>query len=434
MWVESQVDQGSTFYFTVIAPSIASSELPDLRNPPQLSQKRLLIVDDNATNRKILTTQAQSWGMTTRAAQSAQEALECLRGGEQFDIIILDMQMPEMDGIGLAAAIRQVAGCQDLPLVMLTSLGKPNDSSDQDHFAAFLTKPIKQSALHDVLMQILGGQPIKVLPSSKSSEIEQLALSLPLRILVAEDNLVNQQVALHLLQRMGYRADVAGNGLEVLEAISRQPYDLVLMDMQMPEMDGLTATRQICQMELGEGRPRIIAMTANAMIGDRELCLEAGMDDYISKPIRVQELVQALSKCQVVKALSQEVVSTSLSDVIDLKIFAELQQMVNNDTVLAEVVNQYLTDSPQQLASLSEAIAPYDQETLKRAAHTLKSTSAMLGASHLCELCRQLEAITSTASPIAYQALASEIKTEYEKVHTTLQQNLPQLISQLKSD
>lgn len=433
MWVESQVDQGSTFYFTAIAPSIASSELPELRNPPQLSQKRLLIVDDNATNRKILTAQGQSWGMTTRAAQSAQEALECLRGGEQFDIAILDMQMPEMDGIALAEAIRQVAGCQDLPLVMLTSLGT-SDRSDQAHFAAFLTKPIKQSALHDVLMQILGGQPIKVLPSSKSPEIEQLALSLPLRILVAEDNLVNQQVALHLLQRLGYRADVAGNGLEVLEAISRQPYDLVLMDMQMPEMDGLTATRQICQMELGEERPRIIAMTANAMLGDRELCLEAGMDDYISKPIRVQELVQALSKCQAVQALSPETVATSLSDVLDLKIFAELQQMVNNDTVLVEIVNQYLIDSPQQLASLSEAIASWDQETLKRAAHTLKSTSAMLGANHLCELCRQLEASTEAASSKASQALLSDIKTEYEKVHTTLQQNLQQLMSPLKSD
>lgn len=433
MWVESQAGQGSTFYFTAIAPSIASSELPELPNPnPTISQKRLLIVDDNATNRKILTTQAQSWGMTTRAAQSAKVALDWLKAGEQFDIAILDMQMPEMDGVTLAAEIRQVAACQDLPLVMLTSLGT-NDGSDQDHFAAFLTKPVKQSALHDVLMQVLGGQPIKVLPTSKSSEIEQLAHSLPLRILVAEDNLVNQQVALHLLQRMGYRADVAGNGLEVLEAISRQPYDLVLMDMQMPEMDGLTATRQICQMELAE-RPKIIAMTANAMLGDRELCLEAGMDDYISKPIRVQELVQALRKCTAVKAVSPEIVSTSPSDVIDLKLFAELQQMVNNDTVLSEVVNQYLLDSPQKLATLSEALASDDQETLKRVAHTLKSTSVMLGASHLGELCRQLEAIAPTAAPTVYQALVSDIKTEYEKVHPILQQNLPQLIAQSKSD
>jgi PAS domain S-box-containing protein len=441
MWVESQLGQGSTFYFSAIAPSIVSSELPEWRNSPLLSQKRLLIVDDNATNRKILTTQAQSWGMTTRAAQSAKVALKWLKEGQQFDIAILDMQMPEMDGLQLAAAIRQVAGCQDLPLVMLTSLGKPNNSSEQHNFAAFLTKPIKQSALHDILMQILDGQPIKVLPASKSSEIEQLALTLPLRILVAEDNLVNQQVALHLLQRMGYRADVAGNGLEVLEAISRQPYDLVLMDMQMPEMDGLTATRQICQMELGERRPRIIAMTANAMLGDRELCLEAGMDDYISKPILVQELVQALSKCTAVKAVSPDV-STSVFDVIDLKLFAELQKMVNNETVLREVVQQYLVDSPQQLTTLSEAIAgaaakqiaSHDQETIKRAAHTLKSTSVMLGASHLSELCQQLEAIALTASPTTYQALVSDIKTEYEKVQTTLQQNLPQLISQSKSD
>ncbi len=430
MWVESQIDQGSTFYFTAIASSIASNELPELRNPKLLAQKRLLIVDDNATNRKILSNQAQSWGMTTSAAPSGAQALDWLsRGGEQFDIAILDMQMPEMDGVALAAAIRQQPGCQELPLVMLTSLGLPNDSSDYDNFAAFLTKPIKQSALHDVLMQILGGQAIKVLPASKSSEIEPLAVTLPLRILVAEDNLVNQQVALHLLQRLGYRADVAGNGLEVLEAISRQPYDLVLMDVQMPEMDGLTATAQICQMQLGEGRPRIIAMTANAMLGDREMCLEAGMDDYISKPIRVEELVQALSKCTEVVASSQEIVSISLSEVIDPKLFGDLQQMINNDTVLVEVVNQYLADSPQQLATISEAIYAEPSSTgitssveIQRAAHTLKSTSAMLGASKLCELCRQLEEIAPTGALNDCEAIVSEMKTEYEKVHTTLQQ------------
>ncbi|HEY9830239.1 MAG TPA: response regulator, partial [Stenomitos sp.] len=328
MWVESQWGQGSTFYFSVVAPGFSNGETHEMGTfEPQLTGKRLLIVDDNATNRRILTAQANFWGMQTHATQSATEAIACLRQGESFDLAILDMQMPEMDGCTLATEIHNLPGSRTLPLVMLTSIGNSeiNHPSLRSQFAAFLTKPIKQSLLYDVLMQVLLKQAIKVRSSSFVPHINpHMAQDIPLKILLAEDNLVNQQVALHLLQRMGYRADVAGNGWEVLEALSRQSYDVVLMDVQMPEMDGITAARRIRQAWSGqwggedtgnraEGnshnpnfkipnpkfkRPQIIAMTANAMQGDRELCLEAGMDDYISKPIRLEELVRALSKCQ----------------------------------------------------------------------------------------------------------------------------------------
>jgi CheY-like chemotaxis protein len=274
----------------------------DLYAQSQLTGKRILIVDDNATNREILTRQLLSWGIVPCAKNSGPEALSWLCRGEQFDLAILDMQMPEMDGISLAREIRKQPQCQKLPLVMLTSLGTSQTdirAVDVD-FTAFLNKPIKQSQLYSLLSRILVEQSVKVrqpqLSPSKSSL--NLAQQFPLRILLAEDNLVNQKVALLLLQRLGYRADVAGNGLEVLEALHRQSYDVVLMDVQMPEMDGLSATRRICQQWSHTSRPRIIAMTANAMQEDREVCLEAGMDDYLSKPIRAEALVQALSKCR----------------------------------------------------------------------------------------------------------------------------------------
>jgi CheY-like chemotaxis protein len=240
--------------------------------------------------------------MLPHVVPSGSEALEWIRQREQFDIAILDMQMPEMDGVTLAAEIRKQSDYQEVPLVMLTSIGRSltDIQARQVNFAAFLNKPIKQSQLYNVLMEILAKHSIQAKPSRPTaSQIDpQLAQRLPLRILLAEDNVVNQKVALHTLKRMGYRADLASNGLEVLEALRRQDYDVVLMDVQMPEMDGLEATRCIGQEWLLSKRPRIIAMTANAMEGDRQMCLDAGMDDYVSKPIRVNELVEALQKSQ----------------------------------------------------------------------------------------------------------------------------------------
>ncbi len=299
MWVESEEGKGSTFYFKiVVAAAPAAVRLHMAGAPPQLAGKHLLIVDDNATNRRILTLQARSWGMLPEAVASGAEALALVTQGATFDLAILDMQMPLMDGAMLSLELRRLAGAQKLPLVMLTSGASSSRQLKEQYgeldFAAFLNKPIKPSQLFDVLMNVLGAPKPTAAATPPRLEAE-MAHRLPLRILVAEDNPVNQKVALRLLERFGYRADVAGNGAEAVAALRRQPYDVVLMDVHMPEMDGLEATRQI-RAEWPPQQPRIIAMTANAMQGDRETCFAAGMDDYIGKPVHIQELRAVLER------------------------------------------------------------------------------------------------------------------------------------------
>ncbi len=298
MWATSDgAGTGSTFHFAIEAKPAA---LPDTESrsligeQSELQGKRLMVVDDNATNLKILTLQTQKWGTQTTAFSTPSNALKALDAGQRFDLAILDMHMPEMDGIDLA---RQIQTRQpDLPKILFSSLGLRDTDEDKDLFAAALAKPLRQSQLFDTLVTLFApaiATKVKPKAPGKPQSDPDMAKRHPLRILLAEDNLVNQKLATRLLEQMGYRIDLASNGIEACESVARQTYDVVLMDVQMPEMDGLEASRRINR-EHAEGRPRIIAMTANAMQGDREMCLAAGMDDYIAKPIRVDRLVEAL--------------------------------------------------------------------------------------------------------------------------------------------
>ncbi len=300
MWVESDgAGKGSTFFFTIEVPT---AHLPPSRRRDfvgvqvELNAKRVLIVDDNATNRRVLSLQTGKWGMSSRDTESPLEALRWLEQGEHFDLAILDMHMPEMDGVDLALRIR--ASHAALPLVLFSSLGRREGGETDALFNAYLAKPIRQSHLFDTLANLLAHEsaPKPVVGSGTKPQIDPaMAARHPLRILLAEDNAVNQKLALRLLKQMGYRADLASNGIEAVQSIQRQPYDVVLMDVQMPELDGLDATRQICALMPNGERPRIVAMTANAMQGDREMCIAAGMDDYLTKPIRVDRLIEALN-------------------------------------------------------------------------------------------------------------------------------------------
>ncbi len=309
MWVESQEHHGSTFYFTITAKAAPARHLTPKAESPQAAQlqgKRLLIVEDNKTHRQILNLQTQAWGMIPVVTCSGAEALRYLERQEPFDLAVLDMQMPEMDGIELATRIRQMAVYRHLPLVVLSSLGVSKIDAVKVDFAAILSKPIKQLQLHDVLAKVLGGR--SDLMEQVRNE-QEIASKIPdpshsLRILLAEDNLVNQKVAIHMLKKIGYQADVVMNGLEAIETLQKSIYDVVLMDLQMPKMDGIEATRHIISHFSPERRPQIVAMTANAMEGDREICLAAGMNDYITKPINIEQLAKALSNCRPIPNLA----------------------------------------------------------------------------------------------------------------------------------
>ncbi len=298
MWAESEERKGSTFHIELTAPEADVPARIDAGDGlPKLAGMRILVVDDNATNREIVSRQARSWGMEPVAVERASEALALIEAGEAFDIAALDMLMPEMDGLELARAIRHLRDEQELPLVLLTSLSGLPQTRSADEFSAQLTKPVKASQLYNALLRAVSG------PGTEQAQVaagtgSDMAETSSLRILLAEDNAVNQKVALRILQKLGYGADVASNGLEALEALERQTYDVVLMDVQMPEMDGLEATRRICERWPDESRPRIVAMTANAMIEDREACFAAGMDDYVAKPVRPEELADALSRAR----------------------------------------------------------------------------------------------------------------------------------------
>jgi CheY-like chemotaxis protein len=367
--------------------------------------------------------------------ESPLRALEWVQQGGEFDVALLDMQMPDMDGIMLAGELRKVGNVAGRPLVMLTSLGRKEARAALVDFAAYLYKPIRLSQLHNVLMEILARLPetsAHHLDASSSRIDATLATRVPLRILLAEDHPVNQRLALQILGKMGYRTDLAANGEEVLQAVERQPYDVILMDVQMPKMDGLEATRQICARWAKENRPAIIAMTAEAMAGDREKCLAAGMDDYISKPIRIPQLVAALSKCRARLDGAEparpspeasgpvDAAPRLLSDLptLDAEVIAEMRtlQVEGQPDFVSEMQALFLQETPPLLEAIRAAVTGSDAEALRRAAHTLKGNGNSMGAKRLGGLCLELEKVGKGGSVLGAQPFLNELEAEFTHV------------------
>ncbi|MEM7244224.1 MAG: response regulator [Acidobacteriota bacterium] len=438
MEVESELHLGTTFRFTILAaeaPDQPRAEIPI--DAQALNGKRLLIVDDNATNRRMLTLQSESWDMVPSAAGSGPEALAWLEEGQEFDVAVLDVQMPEMDGVMLAREIRKRPEVADLPLILLTSIGWQWKGLDELNLAAFLTKPIKASQLHDVLMGVFVELP-EVSPVQAQQLDDRLATRLPLRILLAEDNVVNQKVALRILERMGYRADIASDGVEAVRALRRQHYDVILMDVMMPEMDGLEATRRIRQDWSGDGTPpRIIALTASALTEDREACLAAGMDEFIGKPVRVEELQAALERSGPLQGkttaigelpsagLPPPVAAQAADDadpVIDVDSLIELRGPDEDGTqMVLDVIKVYLLDTPNKLMEIKEAAEKADTTLVEREAHALAGSSGYLGAKNLRKLGKQLEVLARAESLTKAPELIEALDMEFARVKVELE-------------
>jgi CheY-like chemotaxis protein len=387
-----------------------------------LRGKRILIVDDSAANRDVLKRHAASWGMLPRETPSAREALDWVLRGDPFDVALLDMQMPELDGVMLAREIQRHVGLETFPLVLLSSLGRRREDLDINvAFAGHLTKPIKASQLYEMLVKVLGtnsGAAARERAPSPERDGRPAARA-PLRILVAEDNAVNQRLALLLLEKLGYSADVAANGVEAVEAVRSRRYDVVLMDVEMPDVDGLEATRRIHARNQNGPPPRIIAVTANAMQGDRDACLAAGMDDYLSKPIRLEELDAALRCCEPRGAVMQAA-APQTTDVLDGGALKQLRAM-GGPEFLAELAATFLAEAPTLIATLRGARVAGDVQELRRGAHTLKANARTFGAGELAGACQRLETLAAAGVLNGAAELVERIAAEYGRAAAALE-------------
>jgi CheY-like chemotaxis protein/HPt (histidine-containing phosphotransfer) domain-containing protein len=407
MGVSSEVGKGSEFWFTVRL-GLQSEHETKRKIPAEIVGKRILVVDDNLTNREILKARLTSWGATVTESSDGHSALSALQqakvNGLPFDVVITDMQMPGMDGLMLGASIRQDEQIKDVCLMMMTSLGQQSNNTQLADlgFAACMTKPVRPSELFKHLTAALtGGENTDKSHSAPQHEPVMQFRSGPARILLAEDNITNQQVAVGLLKKLGFRVDAVANGLEAVMALEDIAYDLVLMDVQMPELDGLEATKRIrvSKSVLNPNVP-IIAMTANAMQGDREKCLLAGMNDYISKPVSpkvlVEKLEQWLQKEQDTnnsqKDITVEISKATLvsqSPIFDRAGF--LDRLMGDEDIAEKIIEVFLDDIPKQIESLKQSLDACDSETIHRIVHSIKGAAANVGGEALRELAAQVE-------------------------------------------
>ncbi len=445
--VKSQVGQGSTFWCHLrFATSTAEHPLA-IDSEQRLQDFRVLIVDDNAANREILHHQVRSWGMLDDSASDAVQALAMLRAAEgrgiPYDLAILDMQMPHMDGLALARVIRDEPAIAAMPLVMLTSVGLHGDTLAvrQAGIAAYLSKPVRQSQLYTCLVKALGLSDEQIIPpltTASSPPTEEAVFQG--RVLLAEDNRVNQEVAIEMLERLGCQIEVANNGQEAVAATTHTAYDLILMDCQMPVMDGYAATQAIKAQETAARKcPPIIALTAHAMRGNREQCLAAGMDGYLSKPFNLQSLYDILSRwlpqqsgslplsapaappppTETAPALELANATPSPLDRQRLDAIRALQQKGKPD-ILVRLITAYLSETPALLATLHDAVTQGDETAMEHAAHTLKSCSNNVGALQLAAYCEQLETMEPTKAAASTADLVAQIETEYSAVKEAL--------------
>ncbi len=432
VWVESEVGTGSKFLFNVF--------LEDCSNPPDDDEAprrtavrgtRVLIIDDNATNRRILEEVVTSWGMIPATGNSVKEGLSLLRdaasAGRRFELLLTDINMPVQDGFELIAQVRKDPNLEDTAVIVLTSGERSDDSRKCDKYGVDqrLLKPVKQSELFDAVVAALGGE-----EAAEAGSVfdEESPTTRPLRILLAEDSLVNQKLAVGLLERHGHDVTVANNGQEAINALGRGRFDVVLMDVQMPELDGLAATRQIREREqANNGRHiPIIAMTAHALKGDRERCLASGMDEYVSKPIRERQLLAAM------RLVLGDELSESVSRIISYDDVEEhpadgvmnwdeaLKTCGGDHALLRDIVEAFLEEEPRRVAEIRQAIDGTDFELLGRAAHTIKGSMRYFKAESVFERAHGLEQLGQEKTLDGAEEIFLLLRQELAKLHPIL--------------
>ncbi|HVL50633.1 MAG TPA: response regulator, partial [Actinomycetota bacterium] len=410
LWVESEVGRGTTFRFTILVDPSTTAPAERVKEAESIRGRHALVVDDNETSRRILVGHCNAWGLTTRETGSAVQALEWVTTGETFDVAIVDLNMPEMDGIAAGRQIKDRAGPRAPAIVCLSSLGIDRRGGD-GVVDVWLSKPVRSGQLLQAILDLVDK------PSDRRSDAgagQTTAGNRALRILLAEDNAVNRKLALGMLGRLGYSAEVATTGIEVLEALEREPYDLVLMDVQMPEMDGLEAARRIRESSSDHERPWLVAVTANAMEGDREACLAAGMNDYLSKPLRLNGLAAAIGRCPAGAAGRHEV--------IDPAAISRLVASYNDDRdLIAEVAGTFIESAPELLEAIKDGLLRADAPGVRVAAHTLKSNAATFGAGELAASSRDLEHLAREGDLDGAGPLVQSIEAQVPQVIRTLE-------------
>jgi signal transduction histidine kinase/HPt (histidine-containing phosphotransfer) domain-containing protein len=436
MWAESVAGEGSTFHFTVNATTPPDSKPPaHTGKQARLADLKILILDDNATSRNVLFDQCRLWGMLPQAVENSAQALELLRKGNQFDLALIDLHLQGMDGLAVASEIQKLPAAAMLPMVLLTPMGKRKSSAEEVRvvFAHAVHKPVKPAALASALERALLSPRIPNRTPEPLKPVAALADTLPLRILLVDDNAINQKVAVRILQQIGYTPEVAGNGREALDLMDQKPFDFIFMDVMMPEMDGLEATRMLRKRQLTGGhahyQSRIIvcAMTAHAMAGDREKCIAAGMDDYLAKPVRPKDVRDMLERW------AGKVMSGSKSG--DIKPTAavtaeppvDMDRMLdltdgNNDS-LRELVEMYLKQTHKQFDQMRAAISENNADALRRVSHSCAGASATLGMTQLVPKLRELEKLGGAGSVAGAAAILEQTAQEYSRVQEFLKQN-----------
>jgi two-component system sensor histidine kinase/response regulator len=428
IWVDSKPGEGSRFHFTVrFALQKTPARIVVPRDPVTLRDIRVLVVDDNATNRHILIKMLQSWHMNPTAVDSGAKAITTLREGKGlgrgFPLILLDAQMPEMDGFALAESIKRSPDWSAATVMMLSSAGQRGDGARcrEIGVSAYLTKPVRQTELLDAILTALGTRPAQRLPSSLVTRHSLREDRPRLQILLVEDNAVNQLLALRLLEKQGHAVTIATNGKKALEALKKESFDLVLMDIQMPEMNGWEATKAIREYEkaAGEHIP-IVAMTAHAMKGDKERCIAAGMDYYLSKPILIPELLAIVDEVGIRKAVAKGTAAPSKGQRIEFA--AALDRMEGDRELFDELVHMFKKECPRAIEEIRRAIAARDATTLERHAHSLKGSSANLGAT----------AVSLAAGALEDCARSGNLK-QADDLFKALEQELEHLLSELEA-